>query len=368
LLLFYSLISACNKPEASSNREFTIQKNKYAQHFSLGKTTQNQSVAVVNNLWNSTSHNTEHYLLLSDTITEPGKKNLFQLKTPLRRVVCMSASHVAQLAEINQTSCIVGVSGAEYIYHAETQKRYKNGEISSFPDAANMNIEELTKLNPDAVFMVGVQASDMQIAEKIRSIGIPVIFNNDYLEQNPLGRAEWTIFMATFFDMEKQAREKFDSIEKRYLQIKNKISNNQIKPLIFLNIPFKDVWYMPGGNSYFAQLIADAGGKYVFENDLSKKSLALDFEYVFAHCAQADFWLNAGNISRLDDLKNADMRFIHFGAWQTKKVFSPIKRMEISGANDFWEKGVTHPYLLLSDLHAIFSGDYQELYFYSALE
>jgi hypothetical protein len=42
--------------------------------------------------------------------------------------------------------------------------------------------------------------------------------------------------------------------------------------------------------------------------------------------------------------------------------------MEISGANDFWEKGVTHPYLLLSDLHAIFSGDYQELNFYSALE
>jgi len=282
--------------------------------------------------------------------------------------VCMSASHVAQLAEINQTSCIVGISGAEYIYHAEVKQRYKNGHILSFPDAANINIEELTKLNPDAVFMVGVQASDMQIAERIRSVGIPVIFNNDYLEQNPLGRAEWSIFMASFFNMEKEARQRFDTTEKRYLEIKNNISANHVKPLVFLNIPFKDVWYMPGGNSYFAQLIADAGGKYVFENDSSEKSLALDFEYVFAHCVNADYWLNTGTISDLDGLKNADMRFIHFSAWKSKKVFSPLITMEVSGANDFWEKGVTHPYLLLSDLQSIFAGKYHNLYFYKALE
>lgn len=367
LLMFFFLLLSCTNTQQHTGTDFSVKKNDYAVHFRMGYLNDKRQIIEVTNLWADNSARKEQYLLRKDTLSKP-VSNFLTVQIPLKRVVCLSASHVAQLAQINKLDAIVGVSGASYIYNKQIQLKYANGEIVSFPDAQNINLEELINLKPDAVFMAGVQASDYQVAEKIRFFGIPVIFNNDYLEQNPLGRAEWTIFMASFFEVQDLAKQQFDSIAAIYNALKDSIAQHSSKPTVFLNIPFKDIWYMPGGNSYFARLIADAGGEYVFQNQASEKSLALDFEYVFTSCAEADFWLNAGALTQAAQLLEADQRFIHFKAWKNKQVFNPVKRMDIGGANDFWEQGVTHPHLLLADLAAIFSHQNSELYFYQHLK
>ncbi len=51
---------------------------------------------------------------------------------------------------------------------------------------------------------------------KLLEASLPVVINSDYLEQSPLGRAEWGIFIAAFFDLEEQAAQDFDALVQRY--------------------------------------------------------------------------------------------------------------------------------------------------------
>ena len=54
---------------------------------------------------------------------------------------------------------------------------------------------------------------------------------------------------------------------------------------------YQGVWYLPGGASYQAKIIEDAGGKYIWADDKSAGSLNLSYEEVLAKAHNADIWL-----------------------------------------------------------------------------
>ena len=59
----------------------------------------------------------------------------------------------------------------------------------------NMNYERLLSLSPDIVLLFGVSgASAME--PKLRELGIPYAYMGEYLEQSPLGKAEWLVAVA----------------------------------------------------------------------------------------------------------------------------------------------------------------------------
>ncbi len=367
-LFFLLVLLSCNSPMSSDKLEIAAQGTLYAKNFSIANNSDGL-VIETNNLWATKQNRVERYLLTNKINTEFNSLYVHQIKIPVERVVCMSASQVAQIAEIDNLDKIIAVSGAKYIYNSFVENKVNKNEIVDIPSAQNFNIEELASLQPDIIFMYGVQAGDLAIAQKIRQLGIPVVFNNDYLESSPLGRAEWTLFTASFFGKYEKAKISFDSIVDAHQSIKKTVDINiNNRPSVFLNIPFKDIWYMPGGESYFAQLIRDAGGKYVFTDNRSAKSLTLDFEYVFNVCNQSDYWLNIGTVTEFNQLSELDERMINFKAFQTKNIYSPVNRMRSSGANDFWETGVTKPHLLLQDLVNIFIQKKGEFTFYQVLQ
>lgn len=122
--------------------------------------------------------------------------------------------------------------------------------------------EKIVSLKPDIIFAYAIGKKDMPHIDKLRSLGIPVVYTAEYLEPHPLGRAEWIKFFAAFFDKEHLADTIFNKIEQEYLNIKTKASNIKNKPQVLLNTPFEGIWYLPGTSSYMVQLINDAGGKY----------------------------------------------------------------------------------------------------------
>ena len=114
---------------------------------------------------------------------------------------------------------------------------------------------------------------------------------------------------------------------------------------------------MPGGESYIALLLADAGADYVFKDLEGSGAQPLDFEVVLERAKDADAWVNVGGIPDLASLAAMDARYADFTAFQQGKVFTYSNRMTALGAVDYFESGAAAPDVILRDLIKSFYPD-----------
>ncbi len=108
-------------------------------------------------------------------------------------------------------------------------------------------------------------------------------------------------------------------------------------------IVYGDVWYLPGGQNYAAQLFKDAGGEYLWKNDSTTSYLELSFESVYAKAAHADFWIGIGSFKSLDELKASEARYASFKAFLSGNVYSYNARKGAKGGSEFLELGYLRP-------------------------
>jgi iron complex transport system substrate-binding protein len=101
-------------------------------------------------------------------------------------------------------------------------------------------------------------------------------------------------------------------------------------------------------------LIEAAGGKYLWDDVQSSKSLSLQFEAVLAKAADADYWLNPGQWSSLEAMSKEDDRYRRFAPFRNGRVYNNDLKKSPDGGVDYWETGVNHPERVLADLIAIF--------------
>jgi iron complex transport system substrate-binding protein len=219
-----------------------------------------------------------------------------------------------------------------------------------------MNYERLVELAPSFVFTSGGFDGGDKLNIKLHALHINSVLNLDYLEQDPLARAEWLKFIAAFFDCEDKADSLFAETENRYLALKEKAKLVESRPKVFCNLPFKEIWYMPCGENYMARMIEDAGGDFLWKETTANNgfNLNLDYEAVYNQAAHADFWINVGFTKTLDELSAMDIKNTFFKAWRTGQVYNNNRRNTPSGGFDFWESGIVNPDLILSDLITIF--------------
>ena len=94
--------------------------------------------------------------------------------------------------------------------------------------------------------------------------------------------------MALFFNRETEAERVFSQMESSYNSIAKIASQAKNKPTVFSGFDSRGTWYIPGGDSYAAKFIADAGGDYIWKNDRTTGSINLSFEQVFVGVASID--------------------------------------------------------------------------------
>jgi iron complex transport system substrate-binding protein len=204
------------------------------------------------------------------------------------------------------------------------------------------------------VLAYGIQGETATQYKKLEELGIKVVLNGDYLESLPLGKYEWIKFLAAFFDVSSEASEKFTTIEREYLSLTGMCDSLKYKPKVMTGLPWKGAWYVPGGESYLAQMIKDAGGDYIWNDIQQRESVPLNFEKVIERGSTADFWINTGLSNSLNDILNEDMRLEKVKPFQEKRIFNNNAITNPTGGNDFWESGITHPQVILKDLIKIF--------------
>lgn len=84
-----------------------------------------------------------------------------------------------------------------------------------------------------------------------------------------------------------------------------------------------------------------------------------------------DILLNPGFVNSYSDIISIDKRIENLTCVKNLNVFNNNKRVGDNGGNDFYEKGVVEPHLILSDLITIFSSDtlnYANMIYYQKIE
>jgi iron complex transport system substrate-binding protein len=362
------MVPACRGPVTSP---VPAGNNEYARGFRIEEAGACRILHVINP-WQGSRAVHLQYILTDDPSGTPDSLRQHPvIPLPVKRVVCMSTTHVAMLDALGETGAIVGISGSDYITNPGLRRRMEKGELKDVGADQSLNYELILSLHPDLVMAYGIGAEVSGLVQRLEGLGIPVILNGDYLEDQPLGKAEWIRFVAAFFGRDREADSIFSTVSAAYARYRDLVADREEKPTVMTGLPWKDAWYIPGGRSFAAAYIRDAGGTYLWEDLDSREAVPLDLESIYSRAAAADIWINCGAAASLAEIGRTDRRLARFRPVSTGRVFNNNARINPAGGNDFWESGVMAPQLILADLIRIFHPDVlpdHELEYYTRLE
>ena len=344
---------------------------EYARGFTLEKNG-DITLLTVSNPWQRAQNVLYRYALCPKGKEIPAKYSQYTvIHTPVERVVCLSTTHVAMLAAFGKTSTIQALSGAALVSDSLVRKAIADGRVADIGYGQGINYEKIISLKPDVIFAYGVGAEDAGTMTRLAGLGQTIVFNAEYLEHTALGKAEWIKFMAAFYDCGKQAVQQFDAVRDEYESLRKLAVNTAYRPKILCGLPWQGIWHIPGGESWMAAMIADAGGQYLWEENSSYESFPVNIETVVHRAGTADWWINTGAARTLDEIKAVDERLSLIKPFRESMVYNNHARTNAGGGNDFFESGAMNPHIILKDMIRIFHPDWlseHPLYYYMKVE
>ncbi len=349
----------------SSVSDISIKK---ATHFSVEFHENYKLVSVINP--GKGSEKTFRYLLVNKGTQAPDINADAIIQVPIERMVCFSTTHLPLLEYLDQQNSLVGFPNTDYISSDKIRKLVEEGKVKDLGSDMDVNVEELLVLQPDIVmaYSMGDHTNQFQLIERG---GIPVVYNADFMENDPLGRAEWIKFMALFFNEEEKADSVFNAIEERYDSLKSLTEDVEEKPTVFCGILYGESWMMPGSRNFGAQFFKDAGAKYLWDDNDEEGNIRLSFEHVYEKAHDADFWIGVGSYSTFREMQKTDNRYAVFKAFKEQQIFNYNAKIGPSGGNAYFELGYLRPDLVLSDLIKIFHPEKlseEPFYFHQSLK
>ncbi len=342
---------------------------RHADGFEILATEQGASTLLrVYQPWQGCGEHTSELFIRRNSEPIPADFTGQVLEGEAQRIICLSSSYVAMLDALGEVERVVGVSGIDFI--TNNYIRTNRDRIGDVGYDSYLNYELLVALRPDLVLLYGVSGAS-ELEPKLRELHIPFLYIGEYLEQSPLGKAEWMVFMAELIGKREEGIRRFAPLPERYHALRDLASTAATRPRVMLNTPYRDSWFMPSADNYIVRLIEDAGGDYLYPENRSTRSVAIDLEEAYLLCNAADCWLHQGTIRSLDELRRLFPRFAEVRAIETGRIYNNTRRRTPAGGNDFWESGVVHPDRVLHDLirilHPELLSEQKDFYYYEAL-
>lgn len=367
LSLFVLFFISCTSKKAELKTE--KEPLKYAKNFAIS-TEQGFKVLHILNPWQKGQFLSE-ILLCSKTsdVPEVLKSKYSVLQTPVKRLASFSHTNVGFLTQLDKLDCVKALGTPKTIYNEKVYVSYLSGEVSDLGSDLQLDLERLVNTSSDLIMKSGYPQS-IQNDEHLRSLGIPVLYNVEWMESNLLARAEWIKVLGLLTNSSEKADSIFNGIEKRYHQLIKKTAQLNSSPKVMMGNDFKGVWYIPGGKSYLAELLKKINVRYFLESDSSSGSKAFSYEIVLDEMMKADIWIYSGSVISQQSLKDIE-RYKMFKPVKTNKVYGPFNRINDRWANDYWENGIVRPDLVLADLLTIFYPELElnhSLHFYKNLD
>ena len=343
---FYS----CSNGNPSGEVSILFQP-KYAKGFRVVKSGND---TLIQFLSHSDSHSVSHSVSLSQINPE--------------RIALLSTTHTYFIDALDGMKNVCGVSYADRIQLGKLQEQIASGKTQNLTRNGDVNLEDLIMLNPTVLFSVPFEPTDY----RSKLPGCVVIPTSEYLEEHPLGKAEWLYVFGYVLRKNVLARELFLEIESAYIGAMqghaegaaqgpsvDLPSGPSARPRIFFATNNGSDWTVANNQSYWAILLKDAGAEYVGAEE-GVGNLNFDKERMLFALNEADaygelvYFPNTSNVS----LSSLHPEFIQTVPFQHKNIF-----ICNAANNGFLDKALLEPHILLHELKQVladstFSGYY----------
>lgn len=267
---------------------------------------------------------------------------------PVERSVVFSSVHTSPLFEIGAGEALTGVADGQYFSENDTVRALlASGHLADVGASSSPSVEQILALEAEAVLLSPMQGSDHSVLSRS---GIAVIPMADYMENTPLGRAEWIRLIGALYGHEAEADRLYVGVATDYRRLCDAVKDLP-RPRVLTENLTSGVWYVPAGDSYMARMLADAGADYPWAAAPGEGSLSLDAAAVLDKAADADFWLmrTFGPAPTPTALTKDNPAAAHIKAFAKGNIFvcdSSVKPI----FNDI----AFHPERILADFVAIF--------------
>ncbi|MDR0230288.1 MAG: ABC transporter substrate-binding protein [Flavobacteriaceae bacterium] len=325
-----------------------------AQSFSLYYEGDIAKLTVFEPWANATEADIKEYVFYKNIKDVPDHyKNTTLIQVPVKKVVVTSTTHIPSIEAVGKVNSIVGFPGLDYISTTSVRERIAEGKIVELGQSDALNVERILELEPDVV-IASVMDGNNEALHLIEKSGIPVIYDGDWTEQTPLGKAEWVKLFGVLFNEQAKAENLFTTITNEYNQVINQLKTVTEQPTVMSGAMYQDVWYLPQGGSWVAKYFEDVKTNYLWKETEGTGSAALSFEQVLDKGKEAMYWINPAQFESLDDIAKANSHYREFSAFKNKKVYSLTARKGATGGSLFYELGPNRPDLVLKDLVSVF--------------
>ncbi len=344
ILLLTLLLAAC---QGGSGQHPTAQPDSgsHAQLLTMEQC-QGYMLVTIANPWKQGQALHTYVLVPRDSVVPANLPQGTVVRTPIARALVYSEVHTSLMAELDARQALRGVCDAQYFSSPWVKAGLQSGEIADCGNSQSPSIERVMAMRPDAILLSPYQ--DVSYGQ-LEGLDIPIVECADYMETSPLGRAQWMRFYGALLGRQSQADSLLAAVAQRYNAIKAQAATAQTRPTVITESEMSGTWNVPGGRSYMARVMADAGGAYPWAGNTDAGSVPLTFDQVLAKAQHADCWLLKGiNIHSLADLKAQNELNTHFDAFKNKKVWV-CNSME----NGFYNDVPFHPDLLLGEFAAV---------------
>jgi len=369
LFLLISTLISCSSNKKNEKENISSKALvKHAKRFDIERVNSYYKLTIKNPYKGAKEH-FDFILIPKGTDVSSIKESGIRIQIPIKKVIATSTTHIPMIESLGEENSLVGFPNTHYISSVKTRKLIDQGKIKDVGVDIDLNTELILDLNPDLIIGFSVNSRNKSL-ESLKRLGINVIYNGAWLEETPLGRAEWIKFFGLLLGKEEFANKIFNDVEKHFLELENSIEKKDKAITLFSGIMYGDTWYAPGGKSFVAKFYETAGANYVWANDSSSGSRSFSFEKVYKDAVDANYWIGVGGQKSLNSLLEANSNYGLFKAFKNKNVYSVYGATTDWGANPYFEKGVLEPDVILQDLLNIFDENFDKskLVYYKQLK
>lgn len=268
------------------------------------------------------------------------------VKAPLQRVVVVSTTHLPFFSALHVAGTVVGAAHTEQVRDTAFRSMVTEGRVVEIARADGLDRETLIGLAPEAIFDPPFGRDPKAAATFGNMIAV-----TEYLEQHPLGRAEWIRFFGLMLGRTNQADSIFNAIEHRYVTMRAMNIAVPDPPTVFFGSSWNHTWFAPPANSYMAQLITDAGGRYWPIDSTAKENVPVALEQLLMIARDCDHFgqvlAQAGKVDA-STLVGGDPRLAKLDAVRKGGFYGN------SAQSDLFGQALLEPERILRDLRCIF--------------
>lgn len=356
ILLFLTIVQlvSCKNAEetTAATQELSSNQIEYATSLSIYKQ-DGYSIVKVNNPWPKANKKFTYILKEKGAIVPDSLQKYNTISVPIQSIVVTSTTNIPFLEMLQTESKLIGFPHTDYVSSEKTRKLIDAGKVKNIGQNERLNVEQLIDLNPDAIVTYGIDNNNPMI-DNLEKSGLKVLIQADWMEQSPLGKAEWIKLYGALFGKEQEAKTEFDAIVKNYNDAMQLVANTKAQGTVLYGSMYQDQWFVANGKSWVAQFMKDAKSNYLWASIPGSGSTPLSFEQILEKGKSANYWITTGSFKSYAEMKNSNPHYSQFDAFAKKNVYSLESKIGATGGTIYYELAPSRPDLVLKDFIKIF--------------